>query len=429
MRTHQKITGIAILLLSTIWFETATLAQDAPLTFNVNTVADLVDDNINDGLCHTSANTCSLRAAVMQANHSSAAQVVINLPRGTYALTLPPSAGDDETWGDLNLGVPLMDGQSVTINGAGASSSIIDANYLYRAFKLGTGRVAYIANVTLRNGNPDQGGGGAIYMSGATLTLRDSIMENNRASAGGAIDMSESTLTIIRSTIRANVATANGGAIILGGSLTIRNSTFYGNGADTGGAISNFGLAVAVNSTFYQNYANTNGGAIFNANKVYLYNSSIVDNDADHDRDELGGVGGGIFAQSNSTTAVVNTIVVDNTIEDAPIYNDCSGTLVGYGANLFSETSGCSIGGAWVTVPLGTIGSLQNNGGPTLTLQPHADSSAIDNSNDALGCVDETGAKLTIDQRGAPRVFGPRCDIGAVEFGAVVDKIFKDGFQ
>ena len=43
--------------------------------------------------------------------------------------------------------------------------------------------------------------------------------------------------------------------------------------------------------------------------------------------------------------------------------------------------------------------------------------------------VDETGTTLSIDQRGAPRVFGPRCDIGAVEFGAVVDRIFKNGFQ
>ena len=52
--------------------------------FTVNTVADRVDDNVNDGLCHTSVNTCSLRAAIMQANHlNTNGRVSIEVPRGT----------------------------------------------------------------------------------------------------------------------------------------------------------------------------------------------------------------------------------------------------------------------------------------------------------------------------------------------------------
>jgi hypothetical protein len=50
----------------------------------------------------------------------------------------------------------------------------------------------------------------------------------------------------------------------------------------------------------------------------------------------------------------------------------------------------------------------------------------------SLGCVDETGAQLGADQRGAPRYSVNRfCDAGASEIGTVAppdDAIFRDGF-
>lgn len=59
----------------------------ADVVFTVNTTADLIDDNVGDGLCHTSANKCSLRAALMQANHlTSAGLIVVSLPAGTFLL-------------------------------------------------------------------------------------------------------------------------------------------------------------------------------------------------------------------------------------------------------------------------------------------------------------------------------------------------------
>jgi hypothetical protein len=51
----------------------------------------------------------------------------------------------------------------------------------------------------------------------------------------------------------------------------------------------------------------------------------------------------------------------------------------------------------------------------------------------SLGCVNETGAQLGIDQRGAARPSVNRfCDAGAFEFGAVAppdDVIFRNGFD
>ncbi|MEO7064662.1 MAG: hypothetical protein ABI082_12935, partial [Dokdonella sp.] len=56
-------------------------------TFTVNSTLDQVDDDTTDNVCHTAANTCTLRAAVMQANRAPTAGATIMLPAGVYTLT------------------------------------------------------------------------------------------------------------------------------------------------------------------------------------------------------------------------------------------------------------------------------------------------------------------------------------------------------
>lgn len=52
-----------------------------PLTFTVDSVADTVDANIGDGICKTSGNVCTLRAAIAEANaHPGADTVNFNIP-------------------------------------------------------------------------------------------------------------------------------------------------------------------------------------------------------------------------------------------------------------------------------------------------------------------------------------------------------------
>ena len=43
-------------------------AARADVTYVVDTVEDRIDDDLADGICHTSVNSCALRAAIMQAN-------------------------------------------------------------------------------------------------------------------------------------------------------------------------------------------------------------------------------------------------------------------------------------------------------------------------------------------------------------------------
>src|SRR5436190_15328467 len=64
-------------------------AAITPPTFTVNSVADVADVNPGDGVCETAAgnHVCTLRAAVMEANHFSGATVVIPDLGASYLLT------------------------------------------------------------------------------------------------------------------------------------------------------------------------------------------------------------------------------------------------------------------------------------------------------------------------------------------------------
>ncbi len=120
------------------------------------------------------------------------------------------------------------------------------------------------------------------------------------------------------------------------------------------------------------------------------------------------GIGGNALGSLRGAGAVLaNSILSGN----APGTNG-SGTITDAGHNLSSDAS-CAFtntGSMNNTDPL--LGSLTNNGGPTLTMALLPGSPAIDTGNTSL-------APLT-DQRGFPRPAGSAADIGAFEYGWVV---------
>ncbi|MEO7324115.1 MAG: choice-of-anchor Q domain-containing protein [Dokdonella sp.] len=402
----------------------------AVVTFVVNSVVDRIDDNTADGLCHTNTNTCSLRAAIMQANHLNVPAIHIEVPAGIHTITIPRSGTtfDAEDTGDLNI-APLNANQNVTISGAGAANTIIDGNHLERVFHIANGASVTIARVTIRNGVTQSGAGIAHF--GTSLTVTDCVIEGNQGFDGGGI-YSAGAFNMVRSTVRSNIAT-KGGGLYLTGASTLRGSAVYNNGADNGGGIYTTSQPLyVVNSTLSTNYANTNGGGIFSSGTTNFYNASVINNDADHDRDENGGIGGGVYV-SSGTFGVSNTLIAKNTVLDAPIDDDCNGFLVAFGWNLFGETDGCAFGGQGAAsvglVSPATIGPLQDNGGAVWTHALLAGSQAIDSTFDNVGCYDQYIAPLSIDQRGARRPEGLRCDVGAFEYGAVFEIIFQDSFE
>src|ERR1700737_4337475 len=108
-------------------------AAPAAPTFNVNSIADVpAGGDLTNGVCETATGNgiCTLRAAVMKANHFPGGGATINVPSGTYAIPLAPTTGFNEADGAFYLQPPM------TIVGAGAASPIIDGNGRDRVFNI-----------------------------------------------------------------------------------------------------------------------------------------------------------------------------------------------------------------------------------------------------------------------------------------------------
>jgi len=91
-------------------------------------------------------------------------------------------------------------------------------------------------------------------------------------------------------------------------------------------------------------------------------------------------------------------------------YEDCSGSLTSVGYNLLALTSCTRLGpgtGDITNVFEPLLSHLRANGGPTATHALLLGNPAI-NAGSPVSC-------LTVDQRGAARPQGGRCDIGAFE--------------
>ena len=418
-------------------------------TFTVNSPTDATDANPGDGSCDTGGGVCTLRAAIMEANHTPGGGTTIHfgLPGVvTYLLAIPMSGTDDEATGDLNIT------QSMTIIGNGAEKTIIDGN----GGALGdhvieiTGTVSIIG-VTIQHGYSTYWGGG--ILDNGALTLVNSAIINNTAdgpqNSGGGI-YSAGPVTLTNSTLSGNTSGEFGGGIYsinglsiidstvsgnstgsIGGGIgteakpsIIMGSTISGNTALSGGGIfKNGSILNIINSTISGNHSNGNGGGIYNNSETMsLYNVTVEQNLANADATDAGD-GGGVFNRSG-TVNFENSIIAQNQniviIDGIPQLNfeDCAGTIDSLGDNLMYETSGCMVNGPIIIAdPL--LGPLAGNGGPTLTYALLPGSPAIDTGN-PIGCTDNLGAFLTRDQRGYPRPGfrggALRCDLGAFEY-------------
>jgi hypothetical protein len=156
-----------------------------------------------------------------------------------------------------------------------------------------------------------------------------------------------------------------------------------------------------------------------------LYNVTISHNVADYG-DDGNGTGGGVYNSTGDTFNTRNTLLVVNyrALPVAARLNDCSGEIWSDHSRFTSVPVGCNIVGpsSFTTDPNG-IGPLADNGGPTLTVALLPGSDAIDAADPVQGCVNFNSVLLT-DQRGAPRVAGAWCDVGAYEFGSLVLRLF-----
>lgn len=406
--------------------------------YTVDSVADLPDDDIGDFICHTQANTCTLRAAVMQASYNSVGVTdgfVIIVPPGFYFLAPPYSAGG----GKLDLKTPPIGSPFIQIQGDDAATTIIDAGGADRVFHIGASREAIFISITIQHGYADIGAG---IGNEGRLDLYNVVVDHNVAQTDGGGVYNYGNLYISGSTISNNIAAQNGGGIY--NSHTPDNSTnmivdgsaIIGNSSNVGGGIGNETAMTILNTTIAANQAKSDGGGIFEGSlqvSTNIYNATIAYNGSDSDRDFVGS-GGGIFSNAGAEPAnLYNTIVAGNTTSNTPIPDDCFGAVATHARNRFGTTDGCAItqiSGSYALLSGGSLGGLQDNGGPTLTIALQAGSNAIDATDPNAGCRDQYSLAIPNDQRGFRRNVG-LCDIGAYEFGALADGdlIFRNGFD
>ncbi|HSE41841.1 MAG TPA: choice-of-anchor Q domain-containing protein, partial [Acidobacteriota bacterium] len=354
-------------------------------TFNVNSTGDFVDSNPGNGVCATASGLCTLRAAVMESTSVGGADV-INVPAGTYILTIPGAGENFGATGDLDL-------NEATINGNG--TVIIDGGSVDRVFDIYN--TSIIRGVIVQNGFAVENGGGIRCNYDCTL---DEV------------------------TVRANQSQGWGGGIRNEGDLVIYKSTISGNSCIVhGGGISNYGGdIIAQNSTISRNMANFDSGGIDNDNAGFagLYSVTVAQNIADNENDGFGNAGG--ISVFSGTVYLQNTMLANNEDNggEAP---DCAFSISSGGHNLIGNITSCIVaddetGNIYNTNPL--LGPLGNNGGPTSTHALQFGSPAIDAGLDSE-CP-------FIDQRGVSRPHGPHCDIGSYEYDDITF-LYADNFE
>jgi hypothetical protein len=375
------------------------------------------------------------------------------------------------SFGTLNISNSKFLDNQTTLNGNGGAIvsfgtlNISNSEFAYNKaanggalYPTGAAAVTTITGSTFHDNQTTSltnGWGGAIYMSaGASVTINSSTLSTNQAQAGGAVLVYEAStrLIVTNSILNQNYASVSGGGISNGGTLTLSNVTLNNNQADgssggidigyqataaltnvtlssnhsghNGGGISNGGTLTLSNVTLDNNQAPQWGGGLYNYDgPATLTNVTLSNNSATPD-----GAGGGIF---NFHTVTLTNVTLSGNIAfagggisnsgNAGLKNtlvakgasgpSCNGVSFSGGFNLSDDTS-CA-GSNSVNL---LLGPLANNGGSTLTHMPQPGSPARDGGTGA-GCP-------ATDQRGAARPQGLACDVGAVEYGAILPWLY-----
>ncbi len=261
-----------------------------------------------------------------------------------------------------------LSGQTLTLE----SQLVIDKDLTIDASGLGVAPI-------LSGGNSNR----VIFITNATvvldtLTIADGTVTNTDSlNRGGGISARDANLTVRNSTIRNNAATFGGGVSVINGYSFFENVTIADNAAlsafPDGGGVLMDGTAIVhfVHSTIANNQATDEGGGIkVNGGQLILENTVVA--------------GNGPSIEGSDIRFAVDQLI---------------------GTNFIGITSGATLPSGTVLTGNPLLGPLQDNGGPTWTLEPATNSPLLD----AAG-----PSGIDRDQRGAPRPSGLP-DIGAVE--------------
>jgi hypothetical protein len=385
---------------------------------------------------------------------------------GTIVITSPLVIASDTTLDGTGQNVTISGNNSVgifTVN-PGVRLTLINltiANGRVSSAGAGiynNGGTVMVVNCTLRNnvaigssGGGAGAGGGIFNTNGGSVIIMGSTFTSNNVTGGIGSTGANGLVQYAVGGTGGNGGAGEGGGIYSdGGIVAITNCTFYGNQATGGqGGVGGNGY-----NGYYYYYCcqydafgnciqqciqyvygghggnGGNGGSGYGGN---LYNNSggmTVINTTFADGSANPGVGGypglngnlssgygvqgfngssggGNMGQGAGSSAFVNCIVAN----PATGGNYVGGAIIDSGNNLSSDaTVPFTNATSYINVNP-NLGSLTNNGGPTLTLSLSLGSLAIDRG--------QTVGDLATDQRGLPRPSGSGFDIGAYEFQVI----------
>ena len=447
--------------------------------------------DIQDPNCDDVAGTpyCEIQPAVQAAVSGDSIEVAAGTYRGVFG---------------FNGVVVVPAEKSITIQGAGAGDTILQGSTLGRrgivVQHLGSATISGITVLGVRvpeapAGSDRQHGGGVLNQG--TLVIRDCVISDNEtAGNGGGIysgNFYDTSLTVERCVIRDNLSTATditfshsgGGGIYAIGEMTVRDSLIYNNAChQSGGGIFldllNFESRGSVSNTTVMQNSALIGGGIDSFGNMKVESSSVLLNRAIRDSSGQGGgisanfgarltivnslvygnlaaSNGGGIRQGTATTALYNTTVSNNSIDNGNgggIYKsfeagtgsfslnnsllsgnkdrssngelspDCSGPIHSSGFNLIADTTGCtfdSSAGDSINVDAALNVTVAGTGAElAVTVGFFEDSPAIDAGN-VSGCLDDQGALISADINAVARPAdgdgdgSAVCDIGAFE--------------
>ncbi len=389
-------------------------ARGAVFPVTLGATADETDAVPGDGQCLTASAVCTLRAAIQEANAFPGSDRV-EVPAGTYTLTLAGVDEDVAATGDLDLT------ETLDILGVGPGSTTVDAGGLDRVFDVHNGVSAAIEALSIHGGSatslPSPGflGGGLLARGGSNVDLTDCELTGNSANAGGGLFVSSgATVTVTSCRLRNNSAVALGFIAVEGpavwseGDIDLDQCEVTGNDAPVaaGAVFARDGVSLGVRNTTIS--GNGDNGLGVENTELDVVNSTVVGSD---------GLGLSVFSVGGNTLTVRNSILADSGGANCSIIGIAPADLDFAGEHNLSSDASCPNDGGTVDFPNTDpeIGLLLPAGAGMEAHVPLVGSPVIDTGNDdRCEAGDQRGATRPLDGDGAG-LPAAVCDIGAVE--------------
>lgn len=235
---------------------------------------------------------------------------LITMDTGSFEARSPHLTVQRITLRDGHATGPLLEGGGGAIYFVGGSVTAIDATFLDNRAEL-TG--------------PDVAGGAIFAIGAGELIIGGSRFAGNRASNGGAIGVLGAALRMVNTSVVDNTATGSGANYV-------ENDVQLGMGGNGGGlSMDGQGRALYLcGSTFQGNSSGAFGGAIFRTGYASepneVHRSAFLDNRARDRTDELPSGAGALYLQGVRVTMTASTVAGNQALGAAGVW------ILGHGA-------------------------------------------------------------------------------------------------